>query len=216
MSVTCDFKFEDVDFLLKRNWFVDMETLHELISELPEEVYYEVVEHRSNYHPDIRWALGEPAIPPHFIRAEVHDISDAEWQDMEEQKERQRRKANDERKKLFVPPPRPHSSIDVLIDNATAEIQKRRDALDNLIARSKNTHKYLGTSGRSKLIEDTPEIRAARERLTSSENEFAKVKELLDSSNKTWNDLAWCDAMLKDAAERRLFRTTAPAPRPSA
>jgi hypothetical protein len=66
------------------------------------------------------------------------------------------------------------------------------------------------------LIEDTPEIRAARERLTSSENEFAKVKELLDSSNKTWNDLAWCDAMLQDAAERRSFRTTAPAPRPSA
>ena len=216
MPVTCDFRFEDVDFLLRRNWFLDMESLQELITELPEDVYYKVLEHRNEYHSDVRWALGEPVIPPHFVRKQVRDISDEEWEDMEEQKERERHKVLCEKKKAFVPPPRPRSEIDTLMDSATAETQRHRDVLDNLIASVRKTQRYLGNSRRSQPVDDTAEIRAARERLGSAENELANLKELFDSSNKTWNDLAWCDAMLQDVARRRSSRTGAPAPTPSA
>ena len=216
MSVRCDFKFEDVDVLLKRNWFMDTEDLYDLLYELPEDVYSEVVERRNDYHPNVRWALGEPAIPTHFIRKPVRGVSDSEWQTMEETEERESRNLTEEMKKLFSPPPRPQTHIDIMAYNARADIDKHKDILDKLVDSSRKTQRYLGTSRRGQLEDDNPEIRAARIRLASAENEFARVKELLDSSNKSWNDLMWCDAMLQDAARRRLSPTAVPATRRSA
>jgi len=216
MSLRCDFTFEDADFLLKRNWFLDMEGLNDLIAELPEDVYYEVLEHRKEYDPNVRWALSEPEINPRFLRMKVRNITDAEWQNMEDKKELERKRRMDEERKLFVPPPRPRGDIDDLIDSVSAEIETEKQFLDKLLVAAKKTQKYLAWSRRGQVAEESEEIRASRERLKSAENGFLKLKEALESSIKIWNDTAWYDAVLKDVARKLSSRTSAPAPTPSA
>jgi hypothetical protein len=134
MSLRCDFSFEDADFLLKRNWSLDMEGIHDMLAELPEDVYYRVLEHRDEYSPSVRWALHEPEIPSRFLRIPVRDISDEEWTDMEEKEEREHRRLMTEKWKDFVPPPRPRSDIDDLMDGSKARIEAEKQTLDNLLA----------------------------------------------------------------------------------
>lgn len=216
MGVRCDFTFKYVDAILKRNWFLDMEGIHDMLAELPEDVYYEVLEHRNEYHPDIRWALEEPEIPSRFLRMEVRDVSEEEWLDMEEKKEREHRSLMTEKWKDFVPPPRPRSEIDELMDGSNARIETAKQTLDKLLAEAKKTQRYIVGSRRGEMGADTPAITAARERLASAENGFVKTKELFDSINKKWRELMLCDAMLQDAVRRRSSRTVARAPTPSA
>lgn len=215
MSLRCDFTFEDADFLLKRNWSLDMEGLHDMINELPEDVYYELLEHRDEYPPSVRWALHEPEIPSRFLRIPVRDVSDEEWSDMEEKKEREHRRLMTEKWKDFVPPPRPRSDIDDLMDVSTARMEAAKQNLDKLLAATKKTQKYVVGSRRGE-IQDTPAITVARERFVSAENGFVKMKELSDSINKKWRELMLCDAMRQDAVRRLSSHTDAPAPTPSA
>ena len=215
MSLRCDFTFEDADFLLKRNWSLDMEGLHDMINELPEDVYYELLEHRDEYPPSVRWALHEPEIPSRFLRIPVRDVSDEEWSDMEEKKEREHRRLMTEKWKDFVPPPRPRSDIDDLMDGSKAHVDAAKQTLDKLLAATKKTQKYVVGSRRGE-IQDTPAITVARERFVSAENGFVKMKELSDSINKKWRELMLCDAMRQDAVRRLSSHTDAPAPTPSA
>jgi hypothetical protein len=216
MSLRCDFSFEDADFLLKRNWSLDMEGIHDMLAELPEDVYYQVLEHRDEYSPSVRWALHEPEIPSRFLRIPVRDISDEEWTDMEEKEEREHRRLMTEKWKDFVPPPRPRSDIDDLMDGSKARMEAEKQTLDKLLAAAKKNQRYIVGSRRGEMGADTPAITAARERLLSAENGFVKMKELFDSINKKWRELMLCDAMRQDAVRRRSSSTVAPAPTPSA
>ena len=55
--------FEDVDFVLKRDWFVDTDGIIDLLWELSEEVYLQVVEHRHEYSLRIREFLESDNTP---------------------------------------------------------------------------------------------------------------------------------------------------------
>jgi len=211
-----DLTFEDADFLLKRNWFLDIQGVHRFIRSLQEDVYYELIENRNRYNSDIRWALGEPEINPRFVWNPVKNITDDEWQDMEDKKELERKRRMDEERKSFVPPPRPRGDIDDLVDTLSAEIETEKQFLDKLLVAAKKTQKYLAWSRRGQVAEESEEIRAARERLKSAENGFATMKGLLESRIKTWNDIAWYDAVLKDVARKLSSRTSAPVQTPSA
>jgi hypothetical protein len=211
MGIYCEHTFEDADFLLRRNWFLDIRDFHRFMNELDEDVFAQIVQNRNRYHPNLRWALYESEVPARFVRTPVKDISDAEWQSMKSDREKERLRRVKEHKKTFVPPPRPRDDLDDMVDDAKAEIDERKEDLDALLAVAKKAQKYMPPGRRTQIGDDDPTIRSARAHLASLENGFGRAKELLEASNKTWSELAWCDAMLRDAAKRPSFLTSAPA-----
>lgn len=216
MGIYCEHTFEEVDFLLRRNWFSDIRDFHRLMHELDEDVFAQVVQNRNRYHPNLRWALYESEVPARFVRTPVKDISDAEWQSMKSDREKERVRRVKEHKKTFVPPPRPRDEMDDMVDDAKAQIDERKEDLDALLSVAKKTQKYMPPGRRTQIGDDNPTICSARAHLASLENGLGRAKELLEASNKTWTDLAWLDAMLRDAAKRPSFLTSAPAPTHSA
>ena len=216
MSLRCEFTFEYVDALLRRNWFLDIRDFHRFMNELDEDVFAQVVQNRNRYHPNLRWALYESEVPARFVRTPVKDISDADWETMISDREKERLRRVKEHKKTFVAPPRPRDKIDDMVDDAKAEMDERKENLEALLAVAKKTQKYMPPGRRTQIGDDDPAIRSARAHLTSLENGFIRSKEHLEASNKTWTELAWLDAMLRDAAKRPSFLTSAPAPTHSA
>jgi len=216
MSVRCDHTFEEADFLLRRNWFIDIRDFHRFMNELDDDVFERIVQNRTRYHPNLRWALYPSEVPPWFVRNPVKDISHAEWEAMLVEKEKERIRIIKAYKKEFVAPPRPRDEIDDMVDDAKAEMDECKENLDALLCLAKKTQKYVLPSRRAEIGNDNPAICAARAKLASFENRFSRVKELLEASNKRWIEVTWLDAMLRDAAKRPSFLTGALAPTPSA
>ena len=211
----CDHTFEYADALLRRNWFLDMESLHEMISELPEDVYCEVLQHRNEYAATVRWALHEPEIPQRFVRTSVRDMSNAEWNGAIAARDEERTRRMRAHRAAFQPPPRPREDIDDAVDDAKAEMDECRERLDATLCLAKKTQKYVVPSMRAQLGNDIPVVRSARARFELVENGFKRLGEHLAASNKIWTDLMWIDVALRDAAKRPSFLTSVPAPAPS-
>jgi len=53
-----DLTVDDVDFLLKRDWFLDMNDINNLIWDISEQVFLEIWERRWTYPPRARDILG--------------------------------------------------------------------------------------------------------------------------------------------------------------
>lgn len=49
--------FETIDFLLKRNWFLDTQGIYDLLWTADQETYDRIVANRKEYSRDIRWIL---------------------------------------------------------------------------------------------------------------------------------------------------------------
>jgi len=186
-----------------------------LFHQLPDDVFEEVTQHRNEYAPDIRWALGEPDIPSKFVRIPVGDISDKEWSKTMEEKEMERMRRIKAHKAAFVAPPRPSDELDEQIEETKYTLKKRKDILDEFVALSKKIRKYTSPGMRG-AGSDEPIVRDAKMEVAIVENELAGLLTRLELSNKRWTDLAWLDAMQADAAKRPSFLTIAPVPRPSA
>lgn len=68
--------FEDVDFLLKRNWFMDEDDIYELLNTADDETYWKIVDNRKNYSLPIRMILApeDYRIDPSLLRMKVVDL----------------------------------------------------------------------------------------------------------------------------------------------
>jgi hypothetical protein len=199
MSVRCDHTFETVDALLKRNWFMDIQDVFDLLNELPEDVYWQVVENRDAYPGDISWVLYEPDVPHRM------QVVDYDFEIEDTQRELTRRELIKNHRAAFVAPQRPLEWVDADHESLRLKIEKTRETIEELKSRYLRSRKYILPSQRQDAYERVPEIQDATRRLASLENEFALATERIDSVNKTWSELKWLDAVLMDAAKRPSF-----------
>jgi hypothetical protein len=134
------FLFEDVDFILKRDWFVDTESIVDLLWELSEEVYWQVVEHRHEYSLRIRELLESNTIPRPL---KVRDFSEVQFNAEQDAILADRETWMRAHRKAYVPPPRPREDADDELDavalNLTARVSnKRKRILENELAFKKS------------------------------------------------------------------------------
>jgi chromosome segregation ATPase len=132
------------------------------------------------------------------------------------EKEKQRLGFIKEHKKAFVAPPRPFDELDEQIEETKYKLKKLKEELEELAGSSKKTKKYMPPGMRGKQEADDPVTRLAKMEVAIVENELTGLLNQLESSNKRWNEVAWLDAMLRDAAKRPSFLIGARAHTPSA
>jgi hypothetical protein len=169
------FEFEDVDFVLKRDWFVDTDGIIDLLWELSEEVYCQVVEHRHEYSLRIREFLESDNTPRPIT---VRDFTDAEFNADQEAILAERERWMRAHRKAYVPPPRPREDAD-----------DELDAVSLKLARMPHRPSY---------------DRKHAAEVTKLENELAFRKSVVDSIQRTWTDLTWLDALHRDVAKRSI------------
>jgi len=179
-------------FLLRRNWFVDRQDVFDLLDELPEEVYYEVLDRRHELPINVQEYFGINDTPT--TKVVVRDISDAEWEHMEIQKEEVRLENIKKRKNAFVPPPRPREIIDDLVDMAENAVLKKQNELDGMLR---------GRTFRQRNQDEHPAIRDTRAQLEVLKNELELVKSKMVTQEKVWIELSFLDAALSGVGVSR-------------
>ena len=187
MSVRCDHTVEDVMFLLRRDWFFDTRDVHDLLDELPEDVYYEVLDRRHELPNSVQEYFGINDMPA--TNVVVRDISDSEWEQIEIQKEEVRLENIKKRKNAFVGPPRPHEIIDDLLDMAESALARKQAELDVMLR---------GRTYRQRNQEEQPAIRDMRAQVEVLKNEFELVKTKMATQERLWTELSFLDAVLSD------------------
>jgi hypothetical protein len=179
-------------FLLRRNWFIDRQGVHDLLDELPEDVYYEVLDRRHELPSNVQEYFGINDMPP--TKMVVSDISDTEWEQMEMQKEEVRLEKIKKRKNAFVPPPRPREVIDDLLDYAETTVQKKQNELDGMLR---------GRTFRQRNQEEHPAVRDTRAQLEILKNELELIKSKMVTHERLWTELSFLDAALSGVGVSR-------------
>ena len=210
-SITCDHTFEDVDFLLRRNWFFDSQSIIDLLHELPEDIFLQVWDQSQSYPEPVRTLLTDHAkVPP--TRYKIRDQSITEIETEYEERTMRRFYLLNEHKAAFQSPPRPRQSIDDTFDSIQMRLNKKRATVEELKNLYVRTRRYVPPSQRKNLTyQDDPVIRDSIAELAILENEFATIADIVTSNDKTWSELAWIDAALVDAAKRPSFLSNVPA-----
>lgn len=69
--------FESIDFLLKRNWFMDEDGIYDLLDTADDDTFWRIVDNRKSYSLQIQMILS-PAdylVDSHLLNLKVVDIS---------------------------------------------------------------------------------------------------------------------------------------------
>lgn len=188
VSITCDHTVDDVVFLLKRNWFFSVEDLHELLWELPQDVWDGVLERIDEYPREIQDILRDP--PKIYTRTiRVREMTDKEYDDMITHQEDDLERRKRDHKARFVAPPRDREPIDDEYDAVLKELTDKQLILKDVSKQWKRqTHE--------------PIIRDTERRILVLQNEFEVLSKRVETLNKIWTELRWIDALLRDAAEK--------------
>lgn len=186
---------EDVMFLLKRNWFMDIQDIYSLFWELPEDVYYDVYQRRHEV-PELAHVFYEPV--PNVSGLKLTEITEKEWNDSLVQKEEQRIRAIYRFNKQYVAPPRPREAIDENLSVLQNSLEKKKIVLEDMLRATKKTKKYVPPGQRSTEPED-PMVREQRDAIQKLENEIAFLNERVATLDQTWSELKCVDALLASA-----------------
>lgn len=188
VSITCDHTVEDVVFLLKRNWFFSEQDLLDLCWELPQDVWDGVLERIDEYPREVRDVLEYPPKIP-IGKVKIREMSDNEYEDMRLQEEEDLERRKRQHKARFVAPPRDREAVDDEYDRVLEELNEKQLILKDVSkAWKRDTHR--------------PIIRDTEDRIRMLQNEFEILSKRVESSNKTWTELQWLDALLRDAAKK--------------
>lgn len=204
-SITCDHTFQDVDFLLRRNWFFDTQSIFELLHELPEDIFLQAWNQSQTYPEPVRSILTDHTKVPK-TKYTIRDQPASEIEAEEEARTMGRYYRLKEHKASFQYPPRPREPIDDEYIAIQSRLNKKREVVEELKNLYVRTRRYVPPSQRKNLTyQDDPVIRDSMNDLTTLENEFQRVSEHIAALDKTWSELSWIDATLADAAKRPSF-----------
>lgn len=195
MGLYCDYTFEEADFLLKRDWAIDIEDIRELLHELPDDTYFKVIENIDQYPNRVRDLFPKKI----ETRIKVSDFTDKMMDEKIKKEEDDLDKWVKQHRSTFVAPPRPREYIDDWFDETVSKIEQKRTILNDMIKLSNKSKKYT-PPGQRTIEQDEPMIRDTRKQLETLENELVQVSKRIETSNKTWTELKWIDAII---AEKR-------------
>ena len=166
--------FETVDFLLKRDWFVDIQSIHDLLRRTTDSVFWELFHHRQEYSQRIREVIAPLDYIPDraLLKMKVVDLTDEHLaliskQRREEIKAIMKKEWEDHMKKHCPVRPR-NDDIDRRIQAQDDEVAEAEKKLAEYAEKRKNGDK-LALKRFDKMISDL------KEKLPNLEGERSKM-----------------------------------------
>jgi len=179
---------ETMDLLLTRDWFVDDDTITELLDCANQDAWDWIYQNRSKYSTRIRMRI-EPddyAIPLDKLKIRVVDLTDKEWDRMkrEDQKKREEMFEKDWIEHSKSIPDRPLGSIDSNLDDTWEDFCQAKETLTKYL--ETKPKKYVAPSARGKITID-PKQTQLENYIRSMENEYDKAQKLAEEEDaKYW------------------------------
>lgn len=127
------FSFDDLDFLLKRDWFLSVQDIHDLLGYADDDTFWKIYSVRREYSQRVR----EVVAPLDYVhdktlyKLTVGDLTDEHIEDMKRVDRINLRKLMQEEweKHMNSMPKRPRESIDERIDQVRLNIEAVREEL---------------------------------------------------------------------------------------
>jgi len=169
------FSFDDLDFLLKRDWFLSVEDIHDLLGYADDDTFWQIYSIRREYSQRVR----EVVAPLDYVHDKslfkftVNDLTDEHIQEMQRADRASLRKLMQEEWEKYMKsmPARPRESVDERIDEVRLAIETVREEL-------RDYRDVRKCGDRKKLAEFDQRI----EMLWAQESELQTVKQKTDSA----------------------------------
>jgi predicted ribosome quality control (RQC) complex YloA/Tae2 family protein len=167
-----EFTFDDVDFLLKRNWFLDIDHVDELLWEISQEVFDKIFENRLSYTGDIYLLLR--AYDPSLKRA--GDLLDSEMAKIIDNESLQNSLKKEEELRAFIPTLRPQSSIDTNLNEVVIKFNQDLEVFQKMLRRPT----FFKV-----------EIANLNNDLIELESKIKMLTKKVENENKYWKEREW-------------------------
>ena len=167
-----EFEFEDVDEILKRDWFLDEDDLDDLMWSIRQDVFDKVFENRKSYTKWIYECIEFYSDIPRKMVLKIGEYTD----EMEKQQEKERLRKELEDYENFEPPPRPRDSLDIRRDYLTAKVEHIKL---NILNYQRCPSMYA------------KELSESHIELDSCENELLKTNHYNNLHNFYWKQEQW-------------------------
>ena len=167
---------DTVDYLLKRNWFVDNEGIIELLELANQQAWEYVCKNRMFYSQRVRDVIDSYFKPLYKnLKVTVSDLTDQELEIIEQIRSKKYDEAfrNDWEEQLKTVVPRSPTDIDTLADNTWEMLVKAKEELSNYLKTIQK--KYVAPKSRTAVTVD-PKQKKLEDRIRDLENEYNLLK----------------------------------------
>jgi ribosomal protein S17E len=178
---------ELTDLLLTRNWFLDDQSIQEVLDCADQEAWDWIYLNRKKYPTRIRQLI-EPRdyfYPLHKLKLRLVEFTDKEWDKLEREEEKKHEERFEKDWIVYSKhvPDRPLEKIDSDLDDIWEKFNDAKDALTKYIdTRSK---KYIAPSSRGKEVID-PQQKKLEDYIQSMENEYDKAQKLVEDTDSIY------------------------------
>lgn len=185
-----DKELAEFDFLLKRNWFLDIEDIYELLWEADEEMFQEIVNRADTYDRNVKNAIYDllPSNLGRHTKLKIHNITDeeTELQELKEQ-ERQKKERQDawEAYKAEQKLEPPVGYLDSELDEMFCELQELKKNLEDAKKKSL-TGRYVPPSMRDKVVSADPTVLDITKKIQKAENEIIIQNQFIEQEKNEW------------------------------
>jgi hypothetical protein len=177
------------DFLLKRNWFLDEDSIVELLLDADEDVFQEIVRRIGSYPANIRHMIaGFIPISTGNVTLTLREISN-DTMDIRDYKEHERHRkiASDAWAAYMVANnlQPPIGSLDAELGDMFTYLQTLKKDLE--IAKKKSlTGRYVAPAMRDAIIMEDPKVIEVRKKIEKSENEIIYQNQCIEQEKNAW------------------------------
>jgi hypothetical protein len=184
-----DKEVEEFDFLLKRNWFLDDESIADFLMEADEDIFREIVNRIATYPYNVQQVIfAFLPLPIRNVKLKVHDLTDEDMtrREMEAYLKTKNMMAEGweayKKEKNLQPPV---GYLDSELDDLFAGLQATKKDLED--AKKKSiSGRYVPPSMRDKVTSEDPRVLAILKKIETMENEISIQKERIEQSHDEW------------------------------
>ena len=190
----------ELDFLLRRNWFDSEEVIHELLWDVNEDVFEEIVSRIGSYPYNIQQSIAGfiPMSKQLNLKLKIRELTDEDMELQEIMKINKRRKETEtawEKYKIENNVHAPVGDADSEYDDVFTALQIAKKELEDAKKKSL-TGKYAPPHMRDTIVSSNPHVIEAEKKIQNLENELQDQKELIKQRQNEWiinkrNEFEW-------------------------
>jgi hypothetical protein len=191
---TYEEEFIECDNLLRRDWFLDEQSILELIQELPDSAFYKIIDNAHIYSKTIQEILYRFKVPSYIdkLKLQVREIDDDEMYELDMQREAKQKEQFDNVWKIFKAEmglTRPEGDVDTKYNELFEKVKEVTKKLEEEKVKPTPKKAYVAPHLRGKETQVVNvEIEKIQNELRNLENEIKKVKIEIDNEEQKWED----------------------------